>query len=63
MSATADEIGTDAENADALAERAIANGDEHVIKFTEACLGRHRVRPSPAYPAAIVRLFGLVRRR
>jgi hypothetical protein len=48
---------------DGLADRAVANGDEHVIKFTEACLGRHRVRPSPAYPAAIVRLFGLVRRR
>src|SRR5207248_1666440 len=25
------------EDADALIERALANGDEHVIKFTEAC--------------------------
>lgn len=46
-----------------LADRAVANGDEHVIKFTEACLGRHRVRPSAVYPAAIVRLFGIVKRR
>jgi hypothetical protein len=61
--ATADEIGTDAEDGDALAERAIANGDEHVIKFTEACLNRNRVEPSPAYPAAVSHLLGVIVRR
>jgi hypothetical protein len=46
-----------------LANRAVANSDEHVIKFTEACLRRHVIGPSPAYPAAIAQLFGIVRRR
>ena len=32
---------------------AIANGDEHVIKFTEACVSRHAVDSSPAHYAAI----------
>ncbi len=40
-----------------LIDRAVANGDEHVIKFTEACLRRQTLRPSPAYPAAIVRVL------
>ena len=31
---------------DDLVERAIAHGDEHVIKFTEACLHRHTLSPS-----------------
>jgi Questin oxidase-like len=53
----------DATGAGELAERAIANGDEHVIKFTEACLNRNAVAPSPAYPAAITHLFGLMPRR
>jgi hypothetical protein len=35
-----------------LIDRALANGDEHVIKFTEACLSRHRIAPSPVYLAA-----------
>jgi hypothetical protein len=56
-------VAPDSIDADGLAERAVANGDEHVIKFTEACLTRHRVQPSPVYPAAIARLFGIVRRR
>jgi Questin oxidase-like len=46
----------------ALAERAIANGDEHVIKFTEACLRRHALAPSPAYPAAVDSALGIMRR-
>ena len=32
---------------------AIANGDEHVIKFTEACVRRHAVDSSSAHYAAI----------
>jgi hypothetical protein len=44
--------------ADSLIERALTNGDEHVVKFTEACLARHRIAPSPVYPAAIIDAFG-----
>ena len=40
-------------DADGLVERAIAHGDEHVIKFTEACLHRHTLDPSPVYFAAV----------
>jgi len=40
-------------NARRLVDRALANGDEHVIKFTEACLHRHSLGPSPAYFAAV----------
>jgi hypothetical protein len=34
-----------AEDAVRLIDRALANGDEHVIKFTEACLRRHSLAP------------------
>jgi hypothetical protein len=37
---------------DELVGRAIANGDEHAIKLTEACLAEHARRPAPAYLAA-----------
>jgi hypothetical protein len=46
-----------------LAEQAIDNGDEHVIKFTEACLSRYAVSPSAAYLTAADHIGGLVRRR
>ena len=36
-----------------LIDQALANGDEHVIKFTEACLCRDSLAPSPVYRAAI----------
>jgi hypothetical protein len=51
------------EDGDGLADRAIANGDEHVIKFTEACLSRNAIAPSPVYPAAAERVIGIIRRR
>jgi hypothetical protein len=35
-----------------LVTRAVANGDEHAIKFTEALLAEHSIRPDPAYLAA-----------
>ena len=35
-----------------LVDRAISNGDEHAIKFTEACLREHAIAPSPVYLAA-----------
>ncbi|MBV8119226.1 MAG: DUF4243 domain-containing protein [Alphaproteobacteria bacterium] len=47
----------------ALAEQAIANGDEHVIKFTEACLSRHALARSVAYLAAADHVDRVVRRR
>jgi hypothetical protein len=46
-----------------LIDSAIANGDEHVIKFTEASLRRHVLDPSPAYYAAIDHAHGLMPRR
>jgi hypothetical protein len=37
---------------EALIDRAVASGDEHAIKFTEACLREHAVAPRPVYLAA-----------
>jgi hypothetical protein len=48
------------EDADRLSDQALANGNEHVIKFTEACLRRHAVRSSLAYPAAIAKALATV---
>ena len=45
---------------DSLVERALANGDEHVIKFTEACLARDALTPSSAYPAAVAQVLTLI---
>ena len=50
------------EDAAALAGAAVAHGDEHIIKFTEACLARHNLAPSPVYAAAIRHALGIVRR-
>lgn len=38
--------------AETLAERAVAHGDEHAIKVSEACLARHALGPDPAYLVA-----------
>ncbi|MGH9368905.1 MAG: hypothetical protein ACRD3M_14670 [Thermoanaerobaculia bacterium] len=32
-----------------LVDRAVATGDEHAIKFTEACLREHALNPQPVY--------------
>lgn len=37
---------------DDIIDRAVSTGDEHAIKFTEACLREHTLNPSPAFPAA-----------
>src|SRR5262249_23280599 len=37
-----------------LIARALANGDEHVIKFTEAALRENSLQPDPRFPAAIL---------
>jgi hypothetical protein len=46
-----------------LIELAIANGDEHVIKFTEACLSRGAINRSPVYRAAVAHALATIRRR
>ena len=61
--AMAEDIEPCAQNAETLIDRALANGDEHVIKFTEACLRRDAIVPSPAYRAAVDRTLGTIRRR
>ncbi|HZU91576.1 MAG TPA: questin oxidase family protein, partial [Stellaceae bacterium] len=48
---------------DALIDLAVRHGDEHVIKFTEACLRRHALAPSPAYFAAVEHIHGMIRPR
>jgi questin oxidase-like protein len=40
------------EGRDALVDMAIAHGDEHAIKLTEACLREDALAPSPVYLAA-----------
>jgi hypothetical protein len=57
------EIPPDDGDAQSLIDRALANGDEHVIKFAEACLYRDALAPSPAYPAAIANVLGMIGRR
>ena len=49
------------ETADALIGMAIENGDEHAIKFTEACLREHALRPSAAYLAAARRAIDFLK--
>jgi Questin oxidase-like len=49
------------ESRDALADMAVANGDEHAIKFTEACLREHSLSPSPEYLAAARCALALLR--
>jgi Questin oxidase-like len=61
--ATAEDIEPCAQNAETLTDRALANGDEHVIKFTEACLRRNVLVPSPVYHAAVGHTLGTMRRR
>ena len=61
--ALAEDIEPCAQNAETLIDRALANGDEHVIKFTEACLRRDALVPSPAYRAAVDHARGTMRRR
>ncbi|MCV7235308.1 hypothetical protein BST20_23475 [Mycobacterium branderi] len=36
-----------------LFERALVNGDEHVVKFTEACYRENAIRPDPRFAAAV----------
>jgi len=61
--AAVEEIEPCQEDEDELVDRALAHGDEHVIKFTEACLHRNSFSPSPAYLAAADHVLGMIPRR
>src|SRR5260370_26112926 len=61
--ALAEDVEPCAQNAETLIDRALANGDEHVIKFTEPCLRSDALVPSPAYRAAVDHALGTTRRR
>lgn len=43
---------------DELIDRAVGTGDEHAIKFTDACLGEYRLNPEPVYLAAALDATG-----
>jgi hypothetical protein len=58
--AVATEIPVVSEDADGLIDRAVANGDEHAIKFTEACFARHQAVPSPAYLGAVAHALSII---
>ena len=61
--AMADDLEPTDEAEEGLIDRAIVNGDEHVIKLTEACLSRYALDPSPAYLAAAGHVTGIIRGR
>ncbi|HET8645862.1 MAG TPA: questin oxidase family protein, partial [Vicinamibacteria bacterium] len=42
----------DPPSAETLVDQALANGDEHAIKLTEACLREDAIRPRPVYRVA-----------
>lgn len=46
------EIEPPRQDAETLVDMAVAHGEEHAIKFTEACLAQYRRHPSAAYLAA-----------
>jgi hypothetical protein len=56
----AGDVAAPAESAERLIDRAIAGGDDHAIKLTEACLREHALRPSAAYLAAARRVQELL---
>lgn len=43
--------------------RAAENGDEHVIKFTEACARENALQPDPRFPAAVQAALDRIRFR
>jgi hypothetical protein len=49
------------ESRETLIDMAIACGDEHAIKLTEACLREHALNPSSAYLAAARHALGALR--
>src|SRR5581483_553930 len=49
------------ESREKLIDMAVTNGDEHVIKLTEACLREYAVNPKPAYLAAARHAMGVLK--
>jgi hypothetical protein len=58
----ADQVEPLRESADTLIDMAVANGDEHAIKFTETALREYALNPSPAYLAAAHHAIGMLKR-
>jgi hypothetical protein len=58
-----DELERGDDDPQALVDQAVANGDEHIVKFTEASMARLKIAASPAYVAAIRHALDLVGRR
>ncbi len=54
------EVDPPRESGETLIELAIATGDEHAIKFTEACLREHALHPSAVYLAAARHAVGIL---
>ena len=54
------EVGTPRTTREALIAAAVKSGDEHAIKFTEACLRLDAVAPSPVFRAAASRAVELL---
>ena len=50
------------ESREKLIDMAIINGDEHVIKLTEACLREYRLNPKPEYLAAARHAMDVLKR-
>jgi hypothetical protein len=55
-----DEVAQSQSSIEELVDRAIANADEHAIKFTEACIGEHALNPKPVYLAAAAHAIGIL---
>jgi Questin oxidase-like len=56
----ADAVQDGAEDTERLIDQAVMNGDEHAIKFTEACLRFNERRLSPAFGAAVRHALGAI---
>lgn len=59
-STPADQVEPVRESADTLIDMAVANGDEHAIKFTETALREYELNPAPAYLAAARHAIGIL---
>ncbi|MGE0679312.1 MAG: hypothetical protein AB7P69_00155, partial [Candidatus Binatia bacterium] len=55
------EIELPKESRETLIDMAVANGDEHAIKFTEACLREHALNPSPVYFSAALHALDMLK--
>jgi hypothetical protein len=56
------EIEPPKESRETLIDMAVANGDEHAIKFTEACLREYALNPSPVYLSAARHALEILKR-